>query len=946
MRFRIRKSRCPILRYFLIPAVLAAASANSANMTPVAVTGYNRDLVIESTALGPPYSSYAQEFNPGEGTCFYQHGLPGYANGLPASGSFTSATGDGTTFQFQPYTGNNALVLSSETGLTSGTFTLTYPALYNRIAVIANTAYGQTPGGAANLTLNFTDGTSYTTTYYAPDWFNNTYNIALGGVDRIVISTGALTDVGTDNPRFYETTINVEALLGAGNKPLASVTFAKAPGSLAGGLSGSTAIYAISGELLGLTPAVITTQPSDATVPEFGTASFAAVAIGNPTPVLQWYENGDAIPDATNLSLTVGPVAYSNNGAAFSLVAFNVVSNVNYSATSSVATLTVTPVMTPIAATGYNEDVVIENTAIGPPYNSYAVEMNAGEGTSFYQSGLPETTYGLPVSGAFSSAVDGTEFQFQPYTTNNALILSSDTGLMAGTLTLAAPAVYQSIAVLANSGSATSTSVGSLTLNFADGTSFVTNYNAWDWFNNTPYALAGVDRINLTSGATDGGPANPRFYQTTINLAAALGVTNKALASLVLGKASSANSTAIYAVSGLLAPPTPAFFYNQPSNVSVLELNAAAFSAIVLGNPSPSLQWYFNGASVLGATNSTYTIARVPLSDNAAQVWMVASNLVSNINYSVTSAVAVLTVMPDTNPPVLLGAQSLGLAQVEVSLSKPISAATATNPANFALAGTNGALAILSAAQDATQSNVVLSVATMADQSLYVVTVNNLTDQTARGNVIASNSQASFIASAYQPAAIGNPLPPGGQVVATNGLTITSLGTAIGGTNDQFEFSYRMVSGNFDIAVRLAALNLSDTWAKAGLMAREALVPDGRFAASLATPVINGCFFEWRDPAGSGNQSAGSFPDNYPNTWLRLNRVGNLFSGFASYDGQTWTLMASQTIAMSNQVYLGFAVDSDETNQAVTAEFLQISNPPANSRAMTRPSVASIVTGT
>jgi hypothetical protein len=912
-----------------MPALLAAVDLRAANMTPVAVTGFNRDLLIPSAASGPPFSSYAQEFNPGEGTGYYQHGLPGYANGLPASGSFTSATGDGTTFQFQPYTGNNALVLSSETGLSSGTLTLATPALYSQIAVIANAANGNS-SGAANLTLNFSDGSSYTTTYYAPDWFYNTYNVALGGVDRIVMSTGALDDVGTDNPRFYETTINLDAMLGTSNRLLASLAFAQAPGTLAGGLSGATEIYAVSGELLGLTPATITSEPANVSATEFNTASFSAVVSGNPTPTLQWYENSNAIPDATNLSLSVGPVGYSNNGATFYLVASNAVSNVNYSVTSSVVTLTVTPVMTSIAVTGYNEDVVIENTAIGPPYNSYAVEMNAGEGTAFYQHGLPNTSYGLPVSGVFLSAVDGTQFQFQPYTANNALILSSDTGLSAGTLTLVAPAVYQSIAVLANSGSATSTSVGSLTLNFSDGTLFLTTHNAPDWFNNTPYALAGVDRINLTTGATDGGPTNPRFYQTTINLAALLGVTNKALASLVLGQASSANSTAIYALSGLLAPPTPAFFFNQPSNISLLELNAAAFSATVLGNPSPSLQWYFNGASVLGATDSTYTIARAPLTDNAAQVWIVASNVVSNVNYSVTSSVPVLTVVPDTNPPVLLGAQSLGLTQVGVSFSKPMAAVTATNTANYALTGPDGTVAIASAAQDVSQSNVILSVGTMVDQSAYVMTVNNLIDQTARGNVIAANSQAAFVASLYQLVAIGNPLLPGGQGVLSNGLTIVGGGTAIGGTDDQFEFSYRLVSGNFDIAVCLAALSLSDTWAKAALMAREALAPGRRFAASLATPAINGCFFEWRDPAGSSTQSGGSFPDNYPNTWLRLNRVGNLFSGFASYDGQTWTLLASQTIALSNQLYLGFAVDSDEINQAVTAQFLDITNTPAN----------------
>ncbi|HEX3720537.1 MAG TPA: lamin tail domain-containing protein [Verrucomicrobiae bacterium] len=806
-------------------------------MTPISVTGFNRDLVIESTASGAPYSNYAAEFNPAEGTCFYQHGLPGYSDGLPATGSFTSATGDGTTFQFQYYTANNALVLSSETGVTNGTLTLTSPAVYNRISVIANAANGNSSGGAT-ITLRFSDGSSYVTTYYAPDWFNNTTNIALGGVDRILISTGALKDSGTDNPRFYETTIDLEALLGSANKPLVSLTFDKAPG-IESGLSGATAIYAVSGE-----------------------------------PLSQ--------------------------------------------------------IMTPIAVTGYNEDVVIENTAAGPPYTNYAVEMNAGEGTAYYESGLPGTTYGLPSSGTFLSDVDGTLFQFQPYTTKNALILSSDTGISSGTLTVTAPAVYQSLAILANSGNGTATGTASLTLNFTDGSSVLTTYSAPDWFNNTPYALAGMDRINLVSGLTNGGPSNPRFYQSTINLAALLGMSNKPLASLVLGQAESANSTAIYAVSGLLAPPESPYFLSQPSNTTVLELNEVAFSAEALGNPYPALQWYLNGAPVPGATNSTYTIPSVPLAYNAAQVSVVASNVISNVNYSVTSAVAVLTVVADANLPILFGAQSLGLTQVVVSFSKRMAAATATNTANYSITGPNGALAILSAAQDSSQSNVVLSINAMTDQSFYVVTVNNLIDQTAGGNIIAPNSQVGFIASVYQPAGVGNSPAGGGQVVATNGLTITGAGTAIGGTNDQFEFSYKTVSGNFDIAVRLAGLSLSDTWAKAGLMARESLAPGGRFAASLATPVINGCFFEWRNPAGSANQSAGSFPDNYPNTWLRLNRVGNVFSGFASYDGQTWTLLASQTIAMSNQLYLGFAVDSDESNQMVTAQFLEITNTPAN----------------
>jgi len=580
--------------------------------------------------------------------------------------------------------------------------------------------------------------------------------------------------------------------------------------------------------------------------------------------------------------------------------------------------------MTPLAVLGFNCDVVIENTASGPPYVGVAVELNPNENLGFYESGLPGKSYGLPVGGSFISAVgDNTTFQFEPYTGNNALVMSSGTGLSEGTLTLSLPQTFSRIAVLANSASGGGTA--SLTLNFTDGTSFTTTYNAPDWFNNSGFALQGFERINLTTGATSGATTNPRFYQTTLDLAALLGVDNKPLAGVTFGKVASAGSTGVYAISGEIAPPTPAVILTHPTNTSAVEATWASFTSVAGGVPSPALQWLRNGVLISGATNTTYTFSPF-LADHNATYRLVASNLVNSISQVVTSNPAMLTVIADTNRPVLLGAQSAGLTQVLASFSERVKPLTATNPANYSVMGTNGSRAISGIVLDAAQSNVVLTVATLTEGTPYTLTVNNVADQSAAANTVTNNSQAFFIASIYSNVGIGSPTPAGSQTVVGNGLDLSGGGADLGGASDQFQFSYVQRTGDFDVEVRLDSLSLADAWSEAGMVAREALTPGARAASVMATPTISGCYFQSRGASNGATTLAGSFPVNYPNTWLRLKRVGNDFTGYAGFDGHNWTQLGTASNALPATVYFGFAVASHNAGQLATAAFRDFTN--------------------
>ena len=365
----------------------------------------------------------------------------------------------------------------------------------------------------------------------------------------------------------------------------------------------------------------------------------------------------------------------------------------------------------------------------------------------------------------------------------------------------------------------------------------------------------------------------------------------------------------------------------QPQSQTVDELHPVAFSASVTGYPPPALQWYANGSPIPGATNAVYSVAAASLSDNGLELKLVAQNTISNQTYTATSSTVTLTVIADRSPPVLLGARSFGKSQVLAFFSEGLAPDSVASLANYSITGMQGDLIISSATLDATQTNLLLIVSPMTPGAPYTLSVNNVTDQAAAANRVAASSRAEFTASTFTCTDVGTPRAAATFTARADGYDLTSSGTNIFGTADQFSFAYEQAVGDFDVKLQVVSCSFSDIWAKAGLMAREDLTAGSRFTATLASPSSAGCFFESRNAVSGPATLSGNLAVNYPDTWLRLRRTGDVFTGYAGYDGQNWVQLGTLTMALPANLLVGMAAAAGEAAQTGTARFRDSANP-------------------
>jgi hypothetical protein len=160
-------------------------------------------------------------------------------------------------------------------------------------------------------------------------------------------------------------------------------------------------------------------------------------------------------------------------------------------------------------------------------------------------------------------------------------------------------------------------------------------------------------------------------------------------------------------------------------------------------------------------------------------------------------------------------------------------------------------------------------------------------------------------------------------------ITMSGAGHDIWDAADDFRFACKSLTGNASIVVKVESLTNTNTtntntWAKAGVMIRQSLDADSKFAYMVVS-YGSGVSFGYRQVVaatpGSTTQTGVAAPQ-----WVKLTRAGDAFTAQYSADGKTWLdvkntdgTVVTQTVTMTGPVYIGLCVTSHNAATATVA---------------------------
>ncbi len=151
----------------------------------------------------------------------------------------------------------------------------------------------------------------------------------------------------------------------------------------------------------------------------------------------------------------------------------------------------------------------------------------------------------------------------------------------------------------------------------------------------------------------------------------------------------------------------------------------------------------------------------------------------------------------------------------------------------------------------------------------------------------------------------------GGAADASGVIAMRGSGRDIGESSiDNFQYSYVSLEGDGEIKARVTSMTVDSREPKVGVMMRESLAANARYASMLICSISGSKTVKWyaRTSTGGGTTKSGTSVVSTP-YWVRLTRSGNTFTGYLSADGGAWTQVGTPvTMNWPAQMQVGLAV--------------------------------------
>ncbi|MCF7709002.1 MAG: lamin tail domain-containing protein [Verrucomicrobia bacterium] len=332
----------------------------------------------------------------------------------------------------------------------------------------------------------------------------------------------------------------------------------------------------------------------------------------------------------------------------------------------------------------------------------------------------------------------------------------------------------------------------------------------------------------------------------------------------------------------------PPEIVSEPEDAMIIEGETLRLVIEVTGTAPLSFTWLHEGEQMPGATNAALVLEDIKVDDAG-----VYKALVSNKAGTAESreiSVAVLEPPRILSQPLDLMIRPGDKAEFNVS-------AAGTEPLSYQWLFDGVEI------DGATNSTLIIQGASTNQSGEYWVEVSNEAGSNSSAHAVLDVNPALVLPYPWENRDIGDVTFEGGVIYSNGVFFLEASGRDIWGSSDAFHFVYRPLNGDGTITARVMSVSNTDSWTKAGVMVRDTLGPQSAHAMTIITPG-NGVCLQGRETEGGGTFNVPGSASVAPR-WVRLERAGDVLTGYESVDGEEWSEIGSRTIPMDDEVYIG-----------------------------------------